>query len=227
MNDLVLRLQAITRTYQSDAAPLTVLNGASLDLQRGEIVALVAPSGSGKSTLLHSAGLLERPDGGEVFIEGQPAGSLSDDARTKLRLKNIGFVYQFHHLLPEFTALENIAIPQMVAGVPEAQANERALSLLDKFGLAARATHLPGKLSGGEKQRVAIARALANRPALLLADEPTGNLDVATSNLVFDELLRVVRSENAAALIATHNPDLAARMDRQIHLQDGALTQLA
>ncbi|WP_297442629.1 ABC transporter ATP-binding protein [Acidocella sp.] len=227
MSDPVLRLQSITRIYQSDAEPLTVLSGASLTLQRGEIVALVAPSGSGKSTLLHSAGLLERPDGGEVFIEAQQAGSLSDDARTKLRLQKIGFVYQFHHLLPEFTALENITVPQMVAGVPEAQANKRSLALLEKFGLAARASHLPGKLSGGEKQRVAIARALANRPALLLADEPTGNLDVATSNLVFDELLRVVRSENAAALIATHNPDLAARMDRQVRLQDGALIQLS
>ncbi|WP_297367429.1 ABC transporter ATP-binding protein [Acidocella sp.] len=227
MSDPVLRLQSITRIYQSDAEPLTVLSGASLTLQRGEIVALVAPSGSGKSTLLHSAGLLERPDGGEVFIEAQQAGSLSDDARTKLRLQKIGFVYQFHHLLPEFTALENITVPQMVAGVPEAQANKRSLALLEKFGLAARASHLPGKLSGGEKQRVAIARALANRPALLLADEPTGNLDVATSNLVFDELLRVVRSENAAALIATHHPDLAARMDRQVRLQDGALIQLS
>jgi lipoprotein-releasing system ATP-binding protein len=227
MSDPVLRLQSITRIYQSGVEPLTVLSGASLTLQRGEIVALVAPSGSGKSTLLHSAGLLERPDGGEVFIEAQQAGSLSDDARTKLRLQKIGFVYQFHHLLPEFTALENITVPQMVAGVPEAQANKRSLALLEKFGLAARASHLPGKLSGGEKQRVAIARALANRPALLLADEPTGNLDVATSNLVFDELLRVVRSENAAALIATHNPDLAARMDRQVRLQDGALTQIS
>jgi lipoprotein-releasing system ATP-binding protein len=223
MSDIVLKLSKLVRTYRSDAEPLTILQGAELDLQRGEIVALVAPSGSGKSTLLHSAGLLERPDGGEVYIEGQPAGSLNDESRTKLRLSKIGFVYQFHHLLPEFTALENISIPQMIAGIPEPQANQRAHELLEKFGLTSRASHLPGKLSGGEKQRVAIARALANRPALLLADEPTGNLDVATANRVFNELLHVVRSENAAALIATHNPELASRMDRQVTLRDGIL----
>ncbi len=223
MSDVLLRLEAIQRTYRTGAEALTVLDGAELSVRRGEIVALVAPSGSGKSTLLHLAGLLEMPDGGRVIIDGTDAVALSDDARTAIRLRKIGFVYQFHHLLAEFTALENISIPQMIAGVPQAEANRRSRELLEKFGLAARAEHPPGKLSGGEKQRVAIARALANRPALLLADEPTGNLDVATANIVFEELLHVVRSENVAALIATHNPDLAARMDRQVVLRDGRL----
>ncbi|MBB5372896.1 lipoprotein-releasing system ATP-binding protein [Acidocella aromatica] len=223
MSNVLLRLEAIQRTYKTDSEALTVLDGAELSVNRGEIVALVAPSGSGKSTLLHLAGLLEKPDGGRVLIDGVDAGALSDDARTAIRLRKVGFVYQFHHLLAEFTALENISIPQMIAGVPEAAANKRSMELLEKFGLAARAAHPPGKLSGGEKQRVAIARALANSPALLLADEPTGNLDVATANIVFEELLHVVRSENVAALIATHNPDLAARMDRQVTLRDGGL----
>ncbi|MBU6419428.1 MAG: ABC transporter ATP-binding protein [Proteobacteria bacterium] len=223
MSEYLLSMKAIRRTYQSGEGALTVLNGAELTLSRGEIVALVAPSGAGKSTLLHLAGLLEKPDDGSVIIDGQNTGALNDAGRTALRLRHIGFVYQFHHLLAEFTALENISIPQMVAGVPQAQANQRSLELLEKFGLGPRASHLPGKLSGGEKQRVAIARALANHPALLLADEPTGNLDVATSNIVFEELLHVVRSENTAALIATHNPDLAARMDRQVNLRDGRL----
>ncbi|MDR3504959.1 MAG: ABC transporter ATP-binding protein [Acidocella sp.] len=223
MSNVLLRLEAIQRTYKTDSEALTVLNGADLSVNRGEIVALVAPSGSGKSTLLHLAGLLEKPDAGRVLIDGVDAGALSDDARTAIRLRKVGFVYQFHHLLAEFTALENISIPQMIAGVPEAAANKRSMELLEKFGLAARAAHPPGKLSGGEKQRVAIARALANSPALLLADEPTGNLDVATANIVFEELLHVVRSENVAALIATHNPELAARMDRQVTLRDGGL----
>ena len=223
MSEYLLSMKAIGRTYKSGEAALTVLNGAELTLSRGEIVALVAPSGSGKSTLLHLAGLLEKPDAGAVIIDGQNAAELNDAARTALRLKHIGFVYQFHHLLAEFTALENISIPQMIAGVNQAQADKRSMELLQKFGLGPRAAHLPGKLSGGEKQRVAIARALANHPSLLLADEPTGNLDVATSNIVFEELLHVVRSENTAALIATHNPDLASRMDRWVTLQDGRL----
>jgi len=223
VSDVLLRLEAIQRTYRTGAEALTVLEGAGLSVRRGEIVALVAPSGSGKSTLLHLAGLLEKPDDGRVIIDGTDAGALGDDARTSIRLRKIGFVYQFHHLLPEFTALENISIPQMIAGAPEAAANKRSRELLEKFGLAARAEHPPGKLSGGEKQRVAIARALANRPSLLLADEPTGNLDVGTANIVFEELLHVVRSENVAALIATHNPELAARMDRQVTLRDGRL----
>ncbi len=223
MSEHLLCLKNIGRTYKSGEGALTVLNGVELSLSRGEIVALVAPSGSGKSTLLHLAGLLEKPDAGSVIIDGQNAGALNDAGRTALRLQHVGFVYQFHHLLAEFTALENISIPQMIAGVPQTQANQRSMELLEKFGLGPRASHLPGKLSGGEKQRVAIARALANHPSLLLADEPTGNLDVATSNIVFEELLRVVRSENTAALIATHNPDLAARMDRRVVLSDGKL----
>jgi len=219
----ILRLHNITRTYHTGDADLTVLNGANLTLTRGEITALVAPSGSGKSTLLHLAGLLEKPDGGAVIINGQDCGKLSDDARTKIRLATIGIVYQFHHLLPEFTAIENVALPQMIAGKTKPAAEHRARELLTKLGLGHRLQHLPGKLSGGEQQRVAIARALANHPTLLLADEPTGNLDVATADIVFNELLNITRSENTAALIATHNPDLAARMDRQVRLRDGRL----
>jgi lipoprotein-releasing system ATP-binding protein len=219
----LLVLDGLRRTYKTEGGNLTVLDGASLTLARGEIVALVAPSGSGKSTLLHLAGLLEKPDGGKVLIDGRDAGALGDEARTAIRLKTIGMVYQFHHLLPEFTALENVALPQMIAGVVKRDAERRGMELLDKLGLAGRRDHLPGKLSGGEQQRVAIARALANRPALLLADEPTGNLDVGTADVVFNELLRVVRSENVAALIATHNPELAGRMDRMLTLRDGKL----
>jgi len=219
----ILHLSNIVRTYKTESESLSVLKGAELSLRRGEIVALVAPSGSGKSTLLHLAGLLEKPDGGAVFIDGIDAGKLPDQDRTDIRLRTIGIVYQFHHLLAEFTALENVAMPQMIAGRSAADASTRALDLLRRLGLASRAGHLPGKLSGGEQQRVAIARALANQPALLLADEPTGNLDVATANIVFDELLRLVREENVAALIATHNPELASRMDRQITLRDGKL----
>ena len=222
MNNILV-LQNIRRTYKTGDESLTVLDGAELTLQRGEIVALVAPSGSGKSTLLHLAGLLEKPDAGAVLINGKDAGKLSDTARTDIRLHTIGIVYQFHHLLPEFTALENVAIPQMIAGKTQAAAEARALDLLTKLGLAPRSKNLPGKLSGGEQQRVAIARALANNPTLLLADEPTGNLDVATATIVFDELLRIVRSENVAALIATHNPELALRMDRQVTLRGGLL----
>jgi len=219
----ILRLANLVRTYKTGSESLSVLTGATLSLSRGEIVALVAPSGSGKSTLLHLAGLLEKPDAGAVIINGVDAGKLPDQDRTDIRLRTIGIVYQFHHLLAEFTALENIALPQMIAGKSKSEAEARALDLLAKLGLAARKDHLPGKLSGGEQQRVAIARALANQPALLLADEPTGNLDVTTANIVFDELLRLVRAENVAALIATHNPDLAARMDRQLTLRDGRL----
>jgi lipoprotein-releasing system ATP-binding protein len=218
-----LELRGLRRTYHTGEEWLTVLDGADLTVRRGEIVALVAPSGSGKSTLLHLAGLLEKPDGGAVLIEGVDAGARSDAARTEIRLRTIGIVYQFHHLLPEFTALENIAIPQMIAGRGQKAAEARAMGLLEKLGLGARAGHLPGKLSGGEQQRVAIARALANEPALLLADEPTGNLDVGTAGVVFEELLRLVREENVAALIATHNPELAVRMDRQVTLKGGKL----
>ena len=220
-----LRLQGVQRTYRSEAGDLPVLRGVDLTLAAGEIVALVAPSGAGKSTLLHIAGLLDRPDGGTILLAGRDAGALSDAARTAIRRDTIGFVYQMHHLLAEFTALENVMLPQMIGGKPRRAAAARALDLLGTFGLAERAQHLPGKLSGGEQQRVAIARALANAPAVLLADEPTGNLDVATAGVVFDELLRVVRERNVAALIATHNPDLAARMDRTVTLRDGRVVE--
>jgi lipoprotein-releasing system ATP-binding protein len=221
MNDPPLRLAAVERRYRSGSGELPVLRGADLTLRAGEIVALVAPSGTGKSTLLHLAGLLEKPDAGEVFIEGRAAGSLSDDARTAIRRTTIGFVYQFHHLLPEFTAEENVVLPQMAAGVGRRAARERARALLASFGLSGREDHAPGKLSGGEQQRVAIARALANRPRILLADEPTGNLDVGTSDTVFNELLEQVRGHGVAALVATHNPELARRMDRIVTLAEG------
>jgi lipoprotein-releasing system ATP-binding protein len=218
-----LVLQGVARVYRGDAGELHVLRGADLTVQSGEIVALVAPSGAGKSTLLHVAGLLDRPDGGSVLIEGRDAGGLADPARTAIRRDTIGFVYQFHHLLPEFSALENVVLPQMIAGRSRRVAEDRAKSLLTTFGLQARLGHLPGKLSGGEQQRVAIGRALANGPKLLLADEPTGNLDVATAEAVFAELLAIVRDRGLAALIATHNPDLAARMDRTVTLREGRL----
>ncbi|HVZ07689.1 ABC transporter ATP-binding protein [Rhodopila sp.] len=218
-----LELRRVRRSYRGDAGELAVLRGADLSLRAGEIVALVAPSGAGKSTLLHVAGLLDRPDGGAVVIEGQDAGNLPDAARTAVRRDTIGFVYQFHHLLPEFTALENVVLPQMIAGVARRRAEERAKGLLSSFGLTDRLGHLPGKLSGGEQQRVAIARALANRPKILLADEPTGNLDVPTAEKVFIELLAAVRAHGLAALIATHNPELAERMDRIVTLRDGRL----
>lgn len=223
MSNALLTLESLCKSYRSGEGKLTVLNGASLSLVHGEIVALVAQSGSGKSTLLHLAGLLEKPESGEVSIDGQNASALNDAGRAALRLRRIGFVYQFHHLLAEFTALENVAIPQMIAGVSQSKANQRGMELLKTFGLGQRAHHLPGKLSGGEQQRVAIARALANRPSILLADEPTGNLDVATSNVVFDEFLRAARNEGTTALIATHNPELAARMDRHVTLHEGKL----
>ncbi|MDE2006998.1 MAG: ABC transporter ATP-binding protein [Rhodospirillales bacterium] len=216
-----LILRNVQRSYRTGAGPLAVLRGADLTLGAGEIVALVAPSGAGKSTLLHLAGLLEQPDGGSVIVHGREAGSLSDAERTAIRRDTIGFVYQFHHLLPEFSALENVVLPQMIARHPRREAEARAREILTAFGLGARLEHLPGKLSGGEQQRVAIARALANRPLVLLADEPTGNLDVATAATVFQELLATVRGQGVAALIATHNPDLAARMDRVVTLRDG------
>ncbi|WP_158745456.1 ABC transporter ATP-binding protein [Acidisphaera sp. L21] len=218
-----LELRDVSRTYRTGDATLQVLRAANLTLKPGEIVALVAPSGTGKSTLLHLAGLLERPDAGAVFVDGRDSGALSDPARTAIRRDSIGFVYQFHHLLGEFTALENVVLPQMIANKRRKDAEIRARELLETLGLGARTTHLPGKLSGGEQQRVAIARALANAPRVLLADEPTGNLDVATSTVVFDALLATVRGQGVAALIATHNPDLAARMDRRVTLQDGQI----
>jgi lipoprotein-releasing system ATP-binding protein len=216
-----LELRGVRRVFQSGAGPLPVLRGADLVLETGEIVALVAPSGAGKSTLLHLAGLLEKPDGGSVVVQGREAGALADTERTAIRRDTIGFVYQFHHLLGEFSALENVVLPQLIAGRKRNDAVERGMTLLCALGLEDRAGHLPGKLSGGEQQRVAIARALANAPAVLLADEPTGNLDVATADIVFEELLAAVRRQGLAALIATHNPDLAARMDRTVTLRQG------
>lgn len=222
MNDVVLRLQGVKKTYRSgEDGSLPVLQGADFTLHAGELVALVAPSGTGKSTLLHLAGLLDTPDEGEIEICGQSTRGLADAGRTALRRDGIGFVYQFHHLLAEFTAQENVMLPQMIAGTRKAEARARADELLDMFGLHHRLKHLPGKLSGGEQQRVAIARALANRPALLLADEPTGNLDVRTADAVFTELMAAVKNQGLAALVATHNEELLSRMDRVITLRDG------
>jgi len=224
MAEPVLALEGVTRVYnRGTVAEVPVLQGIDLTLAAGEIVALEAPSGAGKSTLLHIAGLLDRPDDGAVRIGGQDVAGLRDHARTGLRRAGIGFVYQFHHLLPEFTALENVALPQMAAGVPGKAARVRAADLLDRVGMAARAGHRPAALSGGEQQRVAFCRALANRPRLLLADEPTGNLDPATADQVFAVMLGLARDDGLAALVATHNPDLAARMDRRLRLQAGVL----
>ena len=216
-----LHLENIVKTFRQGGKALNILNGISAEIRPGELVGLVGPSGAGKSTLLHIAGLLERADSGEVAIQGQAASRLDDGARTALRRTAIGFVYQYHHLLPEFSALENIAMPQMIAGVSRKEAAARAHELLESVGLAARADHRPARLSGGEQQRVAIARGLANRPAILLADEPTGNLDPQTAEGVFDLLVGMVRTAGLAGLIATHNPGLAERMDRVLHLEDG------
>ncbi len=224
----VLELNGVVRTYRTPGAPsLEVLQGASLRIARGELVALVAPSGAGKSTLLHVAGLLEWPDGGDVLIGGRSCGAMTDDERTGVRRRDVGFVYQFHHLLPEFSALENVAIPKMIAGKPRGQARDEAMALLESVGLKERASHRPARLSGGEQQRVAIARALANEPKLLLADEPTGNLDVHTADSVFDMMLRLVRETGLSALVATHNPDLARRMGRAVTIADGKLVDAA
>ena len=217
----VLALAGVVRGYVTAAGTLTVLNGIDLTVKTGELVALVAPSGVGKSTLLHVAGLLEKPDAGEVWINGRTASGLNDLARTAMRRRDIGFVYQFHHLLPEFTALENIVMPQMIAGLGKSQAEARARQLLGYMRIEARADHRPAELSGGEQQRVAIARAVANGPRILMADEPTGNLDPKTSDHVFAALDALVRQSGLSALIATHNMALAARMDRAITLQDG------
>jgi lipoprotein-releasing system ATP-binding protein len=218
-----LELRQIVRTYRQAGERLEVVRGASLALRAGEIVALVGPSGAGKSTLLHVAGLLERPDGGEVLVAGKECGSMSDGERTAIRRRNLGFVYQFHHLLPEFSALENVMLPQMIAGAARPAAKERARHLLGLVGLAARASHRPARLSGGEQQRVAIVRALANQPRILLGDEPTGNLDQHTADEVTAVLLDIVRNAGLAALFATHNLDLARRMDRIVALEEGRL----
>ena len=218
-----LALAGVGRSYRTGSAPLLVLRGANLDVQPGEMVALVAPSGAGKSTLLHIAGLLEPPDEGEVFIGGQATTGMGDGARTALRRTEIGFVYQFHHLLPEFSALENLMLPQMIAGLDRREAERRARELLAYLRVDHRATHRPAELSGGEQQRVAIARAVANAPRVLLADEPTGNLDPKTAGHVFDALRSLVRESGLAALIATHNFALAEGMDRAITIADGAI----
>ncbi|TPW33663.1 ABC transporter ATP-binding protein [Martelella alba] len=218
-----LVLKGIRQDYGQGESLLHVLKGADFTLQPGEMVALVAPSGTGKSTLLQIAGLLEQPTAGEVIINGRNAADLSDDSRTALRRNDIGFVYQFHHLLPEFSALENIMLPQLIAGLSRKDASERAEQMLDYLKISHRADHRPAELSGGEQQRVAIARAVANAPSLLLADEPTGNLDPGTAGYVFEALEALVRQSGLAALIATHNLDLAARMDRRVTLQDGTV----
>ncbi|TQM92844.1 ABC transporter ATP-binding protein [Roseinatronobacter monicus] len=225
MNDNALSLQTISKTYNAGKPnEVKVLNEASLKLDRGEIVALVAPSGAGKSTLLHIAGLLDTPDTGAVMIDGADMTRLGDRARTAARRGQVGFVYQFHHLLPEFSALENVILPQLANAVPQAKAEARARELLERVGISARAEHRPAALSGGEQQRVAFCRALANTPSLLLADEPTGNLDPATSDQVFGALMALVRDTGLTALIATHNLELARRMDRVVQLQDGQIT---
>ena len=224
MTDAALALDAIDKAYNRGApSEVHVLRGASLHLVRGEIVALVAPSGAGKSTLLHVAGLLDRPDAGRVRIAGADATDLPDAARTALRRDTLGFVYQFHHLLPEFSAQENVVLPQLAAGQGPAAAETRARALLDSVGLAARADHRPAQLSGGEAQRVAFCRAMANAPAVLLADEPTGNLDPETSDRVFAALMALVRDTGLSALVATHNLGLAERMDRRLRLDHGQL----
>jgi lipoprotein-releasing system ATP-binding protein len=219
-----LSLRGIKRTFVQGDRRLEVLRGISLDLNPGEIVALVGQSGSGKSTLLHIAGLLERADEGEVIVDGKPAGTANDRERTVLRRQFLGFVYQYHHLLPEFSATENVILPQMLNGRSRSQARARAEELLAMVQLKDRGDHRPGRLSGGEQQRVAVARAVANAPRVLLADEPTGNLDASTADTVFRQLLGLVRETGMAALVATHNPDLAARMDRTVTLKDGVLS---
>ena len=220
-----LALKGVVRTYRQVGEPLHILTGVDFALHRGQSVALTAPSGAGKSTLLHIAGLLEHPDSGDVVVRGRSTAGLNDAGLTALRRSEIGFVYQFHHLLPEFTALENVMLPQMIAGMTKGEARRRALEILDYLGLAARARHRPPELSGGEKQRVAIARAVANGPGVLLADEPTGNLDPKTADVVFAALETLVRATGLAALVATHNHELATRMDRRVTLAEGRVVE--
>jgi lipoprotein-releasing system ATP-binding protein len=222
----ILQLTSVGRRYNEIDRELVILKDANFALKKGEMVALVAPSGAGKSTLLHTAGLLERPDSGDVILAGRSCGSLSDEERTAIRRNDIGFVYQFHHLLPEFSALENVMMPQMIRGMKPRIASERAQQLLDYMKVGARASHRPSELSGGEQQRVAIARAVANAPLVLLADEPTGNLDPVTSAYVFEALEALVRQSGLSAMIATHNFELARRMDRRVTLKDGKITDL-
>ena len=225
MSETALELRGVVRTFRQAGAPLPVLRGVGLSIARGEIVALLGPSGAGKSTLLHVAGLLERPDGGEVLLGGRQCGAMSDLERTQVRRSDIGVVYQFHHLLPEFSALENVMLPQMIAGLDKAEARDRSGQLLTFLGLGARLEHRPAELSGGEQQRVAIARAVANAPRILLADEPTGNLDPHTADHVFTTLTKLVNASGFAALVATHNMELAARMHRRVTIQDGEVVE--
>ena len=227
MSEAVLSIRGLERSYVTGAGKLTVLRGVDLDVNPGEIVGLIGPSGSGKSSLLHAAGLLEHPDGGRITVLGRDCSDLPDRDRTRVRLATIGFVYQFHHLLPEFTALDNVALPLMIAGKSRKAARERAGVLLGELGLADRVDHQPAQMSGGEQQRVAVARALANSPRLLLADEPTGNLDPATSGAVFENLYALARRSGVAAVVATHNLDLARHMDRVFALKDGHLEEQA
>ena len=221
-----LRLENIARRYGEGETVVEVLNGAELTLWPGQSVALIAPSGAGKSTLLHIAGLLEKPSEGEVHVGGAPTAAMSDDRRTALRRSEIGFVYQFHHLLPEFSALENIMLPQMIRGLKRSETIKRATEILAYLGLGERITHRPAELSGGEQQRVAIARAVANAPRVLFADEPTGNLDLHTADHVFQALMQLVKATGVAMLIATHNMELASRMDRRVSLKDGQVVEL-
>jgi lipoprotein-releasing system ATP-binding protein len=223
INGAALRLDNIQRRFKQAGGVLEVLRGASLTVNPGECVALIGPSGAGKSTLLHIAGLLEQPDGGDVILAGRSCRGMSEAERTDMRGRYLGFVYQFHYLLPEFSALENVMIPIMIEGTARGEARQRARQLLASVGLAQRETHRPARLSGGEQQRVAIVRAIANRPQVLLADEPTGNLDPGTADAVFDELMKLVRTTQLAALIATHNPEIAQRMDRVVTLRNGVL----
>jgi lipoprotein-releasing system ATP-binding protein len=224
MSSFVLEIEGLTRVYDTGQGPLEVLRDAALTVSAGEIVGLVGPSGSGKSSLLHAAGLLERPTAGLIRIEGMDCGALDDRARTRIRLEAIGFVYQFHHLLPEFSALDNVALPALIAGRSRKESLARAEALLAQLGLESRLRHQPAQLSGGEQQRVAVARALTNRPRLLLADEPTGNLDPATSEAVFSSLHDLVKATGVAALIATHNLDMTRHMDRVLTVRDGRVT---
>ena len=218
-----LELRKVSRVYGAGESTLTIFRDQSLTIRAGEVVALIGQSGSGKSSLLHMAGLLERPSSGDVLIAGQNCTEMDDAARTRVRRIGIGFVYQFHHLLPEFSALENVVMPQLIAGATEQSATQRARDLLGRLGLTQRAHHRPAEMSGGEQQRVAIARALANRPLLLLADEPTGNLDPGTADLVHHEFMRLIREEGLGALVATHNIELGKRMTRMVHLANGKL----
>jgi len=222
----ILFIQDVERHYRQGDETLRILNGIELALWSGQSVALVAPSGAGKSTLLHIAGLLEHADHGDVYIEGRSTAILPDHERTRIRRNEIGFVYQSHHLLPEFSALENVLLPQMIRGLARAEAKKRAIELLEYLGLGGRLNHRPAELSGGEQQRVAIARAVANAPRVLLADEPTGNLDLHTAEHVFRALLQLVSASGLAALIATHNMDLAARMDRRMTLREGKIVEM-